>query len=186
MSITEKMLEINRNNAWWILLFEGLVAIIVGIIFFVAPVVASFGMIKILGIYLVARGVIAIGSLFFHRGDDWVSKLIMGIVAILLGIFTLTATEAILNIYEVTLGLLIGFGAVVIGFIDLIKAIRGGGCWYAILGAIISLLGLIWIGQFWLSRDLIPYILGGVLIVGGIAAIITSFRVRALSENGEV
>lgn len=177
MSIREKMFE-SQGVSWWIVLLEGVVAIIIGILLITWPVKSLNILIRILGGFFIVKGVLGIVSIFTDR-DQWSYKLLMGIVAILVGLLIFAVPQGSYVILETTLVLLAGFGALVIGAIEMIRALQGGGCGIAILGALIALLGLILIGNLGYSTTYFPYLLGGVSIIGGLAAVVMAFSMRS-------
>ena len=69
---------------WWLPLVEGIIAILIGILFFTQPVVTSLGFALAIGINWFIVGVFDIVRLFWDR-TRWGWKLFSGVVGILAG-----------------------------------------------------------------------------------------------------
>jgi uncharacterized membrane protein HdeD (DUF308 family) len=181
MSFRERVFE-SQGVAWWVILLEGIAAIIIGILLISWPVKSLSILLRLLGILFIVKGGLGIISIFTDR-DQWPYKLLMGVVAILVGLFIFAAPFGIYTILETTLVLFAGFGAIVIGVIELFRAFTGAGCGVAILGGLIALLGFILVGNLGYSQNIFPFLLGGVAIVGGIAAVVMAFSMRSQAQG---
>jgi uncharacterized membrane protein HdeD (DUF308 family) len=65
------------------------------------------------------------------------------------------------------------------GFGGLIQAFRGGGWGGGILGVLTIFFGLILVLNPLIGLVALPFVLGGFMLAGGIAAIVVSFRLRS-------
>jgi uncharacterized membrane protein HdeD (DUF308 family) len=73
---------------WWLLLIQGIAAVILGVLLLAAPAATLVLMIQLLGAYWLVGGVFSLVSMFVDR-TNWGWKLLGGIVAILAGLAVL-------------------------------------------------------------------------------------------------
>jgi uncharacterized membrane protein HdeD (DUF308 family) len=71
------------------------------------------------------------------------------------------------------------------GFGGLIQAFRGGGWSAGILGVLSVVFGLILVLNPLIGVVALPFVLGGFMVVGGIAAIVASFSIRSSPAGTE-
>ena len=140
---------------------------------------------RLLGIFFLIKAGLGIVSIFVDR-EDWPYKLLMGIVGILIGLFIFLAPLAAFSVIRGTLLLFVGIGAVTLGFVEIARALKGGGCGLAVVGAVIILLGLVVLGNLGLPPGAYASLVGGLAIVGGIAMIIMAFGMRSGSSNKQI
>jgi uncharacterized membrane protein HdeD (DUF308 family) len=166
-------------DRWWILLLEGIAAIIIGILLFTDTEQTVFTLVLFLGIWWFITGLIDLISIFFDR-THWGWKLFSGILGIIAGLIIIRHPMWSALLVPATLGWIIGIFGVLIGVMGLIRAFQGAGWGTGILGVISIVLGL-----FLLSADMgvaIAAVVYGTAIwalIGGIVAVIWAFRVRA-------
>ena len=82
--------------------------------------------------------------------------------------------------------LFVGIGAVTLGFVEIARALKGGGCGLAVVGAVIILLGLVVLGNLGLPPSAYANLVGGLAIVGGLAMSIMAVGMRSGSSNKEI
>lgn len=162
---------------WWLLLIQGISAIILGFFLLTTPGQTTLILVQFLGIYWLVRGIFDIVMLFVDR-TAWGWKLFTGILGIIAGILIIQHPLWATVLVPASLVLVIGILGVVIGITNLIQAFRGGGWGMGILGVISVLLGLVLIGNPVVGALALPWVLGIIGIGGGIVAIIYSFRLR--------
>jgi uncharacterized membrane protein HdeD (DUF308 family) len=163
---------------WWVILLEGLGAIIIGVMIFMNPANTLDLFIKLMGVFLIVKGILALLSIFTDK-SNWGYKILVGLIAIGLGALVFLLPEGIGGVLRVTLLLMIGFGALLIAAIDIIKSLTGGGCGVGVLGLLIGLLGLVVLGNSAVASEYIPYIIGALSVVGGLVAVFVAFRSRS-------
>jgi len=134
-----------KPTPWWLLLVQGILAVIIGALFFIQPVATTKTAVFVLGAYWLILGILDIVGLFRDR-TAWGWKLFTGIIAILAGGVILsgflgdsTTIDRFLTtaMVGVTIAWVIGFLGVMYGIIMLIQAFRGGG-WGAGAGALLQ------------------------------------------------
>jgi uncharacterized membrane protein HdeD (DUF308 family) len=111
-------------------------------------------------------------------GIHWGWLLFSGILGIIAGLVVLhhplLATIVVLNVVVIILGI----EGLVMGAIGLYQAFSGAGWGTGILGALSIIVGLILLFNIYAASAVLPYVIAVFLIVGGIAAIFYSFRLR--------
>ena len=167
---------------WWLVLIEGIAAIIIGILLFLRPAATTIILIQFLGIYWLITGIFSIISLIWDR-SAWGWKLFSGILGILAGILIIQNPLWSTLLVPVTLALVLGGIGIVIGILQLVDAFRGGGWGVGILGGISILLGILLIARPVIAGLTLPWVLGGLLIFGGILAIVAAFGLRSVEHE---
>ena len=176
-----------KASKWWILLVEGILAIILGILLLTNPIKTAGALVLALGIYWIIIGILDLVSLFRDR-TAWGWKLFVGIIALLAGgvivtgflggsadLATMLGTTAAVG---VAFAWVIGFMAVIYGIVALIAAFRGGGWGAAIMGVLGILFGLLILGNTLIAAASLPIALGILFIFGGIFMLVVAFRMR--------
>ena len=165
------------NSPWWLVLMEGIAAIIIGVLLFTSTGATLVVLVQILGIYWLIKGIFEIISIFVDS-SQWGWKLFGGVVGILAGILILQHPLWSAFLVPGVTVILIGVFGIIIGIIGLIRAFQGGGWGIGILAVTSILLGLLLIANPLFSIVLFPFVLGSFAIVGGIVAIVVAFRMR--------
>lgn len=162
---------------WWVVLLQGGVALIVGILLITSPGATMTFLILLLGIYWLISGIFSIVSIFVDS-SQWGWKLIVGILGIIAGIIVIQHPLVSTIVVPTITVWLIGLLGIVIGVISIIQAFQGGGWGVGILGVLSILFGIVLVANPLIGALALPWVLGIFGIVGGIAAIIYSFRLR--------
>jgi uncharacterized membrane protein HdeD (DUF308 family) len=172
-----------KSSRWWLPLVEGILAILVGLMFLTSPAITSVSFVFGLGIYWVIVGVADLVRIFMDR-TYWGWRLFNGILGILVGGLIVTGilgqNHPLGTAFVVgsAFTLLVACLTIVYGVIALIAAFRGEGWWPGVLGAIAILFGLLMLFNVWVATLALPWSMGIVLIGGGIFLIIAAFRMR--------
>jgi uncharacterized membrane protein HdeD (DUF308 family) len=163
---------------WWLLLLQGLIALIIGIFLLVYPLITLVILFIFLGAYWFVSGIftlVSIGADKSHTG----LKIVLGILGILLGLLFLT-----FPLYGAIIGtfvfvIIVGVWALVYGFIALYGAFTGNGWGVGILGILSIIFGIIILANPLYSTLAVPFVFGVLGIIFGFAAIIGSFMLRS-------
>jgi uncharacterized membrane protein HdeD (DUF308 family) len=168
-----------QSNRWWILLIEGIAAIIIGILLFTDTEQTVFTLTLFLGIWWFIGGIIDLITLFFDR-TAWGWRLFSGILGIIAGLIIIRHPYWAALLVPATLAWLLGIFGVVIGIMALIRAFQGEGWGVGILGVISIVLGL-WLFTAGLGVQISTIIYGAAIwaIIMGIVAVVMAFRVRS-------
>jgi uncharacterized membrane protein HdeD (DUF308 family) len=153
------------TTPWWVVLLEGIIAIIAGLFLLYEPVTTTILLIQILGIFWLAGGIVSvIGALVFPENLWW--KLLSGILSIIAGIVILTypiySSLIVLTLFVV----FIGAWVIVTGAVRLAWALKGGGWGTGILGILTIILGLLLLTNSLAGVLVLPWIFGFFLIIG--------------------
>ena len=167
-----------RTFPWWLVLLEGIFAAIFGILLLVAPGATLIFLVRVLGFYLLIEGILRIVSIFLHS-SLWGLKLVIGIIGILAGMVVLNHPLWSAIAVPTYIVYIVGFLAIFEGIGSLIQAFQGGGLGAGILGVLTIIFGLVLVLNPLVGLLALPFVLGGVMLVGGIAAIVASFRLRS-------
>jgi uncharacterized membrane protein HdeD (DUF308 family) len=162
---------------WWLVLLEGIAAIILGILLLTAPQATLFVLVQLLGIYWLIKGIFQIVSIFIDS-SRWGWKLFAGVLGIVAGIFILRHPMLSAVVTPALTVFFVGLLGVTIGVINLIQAFQGGGWGAGILGALSILLGIFLTLNPLMGTAALSVVLGVLGLVGGVAAIVLAFRMR--------
>jgi uncharacterized membrane protein HdeD (DUF308 family) len=163
---------------WWLVLLEGIFAAILGILLLIEPAATLVFLVQVLGFYLFLEGILRIVSIFLDT-SLWGLKLGIGVLGILAGIVVLNHPLWSAVTIPTFIVYVVGYLAIVEGIIGLIHAFQGGGLGAGILGILVIIFGLILVLNPLIGLVALPFVLGGFMLVGGIAAIVASFRLRS-------
>ena len=162
---------------WWVVLIEGIAAIIIGILLLVNPRVTTTVLIQFLGIYWFIVGIIDIVRIFMDS-RMWGWKLFSGIIGILAGIAIIQYPLWASFLVPTVMVWVFGFFGVAIGIIGLIQAFQGAGWGAGILGVLSILFGILLLTNAFIASFTLPFIFGILAIVGGLAALVMAFQMR--------
>jgi uncharacterized membrane protein HdeD (DUF308 family) len=163
---------------WWLILLEGIFAAIFGLLLLIAPGGTLIFLVQVLGFYLLIGGILRIVSMFIDA-SLWGWKLVGGIIGILAGMVVLQHPLWSAVVVPVWIAFLVGFLAIFQGILGVVLAFQGGGWGAGILGVLGFVFGLILVANPFIGVVALPFVLGGFMLVGGIGAIVTSFRMRS-------
>lgn len=164
---------------WWVVLLEGIIAIVVGLFLLYSPAATTVFLIQVLGIFWLAGGIISVLGAFVFSGNRlW--KLLAGILSIIAGIiilmYPLYSPFVVLTLFVI----FIGVWAMLTGAVRLIGAFKGDGWGSGILGILTIILGILLLMNTLAGVLALPWVFGFFLILGGIVAVIAGLRMRTL------
>jgi uncharacterized membrane protein HdeD (DUF308 family) len=167
---------------WWLVLLEGIVTAIVGVLLLIAPGATFIILVEIFGFYLLIGGIFRIVSIFVDA-SSWGWKLLVGILGIIAGIVVVDHPLWSALLVDIFVVYIVGLLALIQGVVGLIHAFQGGGWGAGILGILSIIFGLILVLNPLLGLVVMPLILGAFMLAGGIAAIVVSFYMRGSSPT---
>jgi uncharacterized membrane protein HdeD (DUF308 family) len=163
---------------WWIVLLQGIAAIVVGILLFTDPASTLVTLTLFLGVYWFISGIFDLVLMFGDAGN-WGWHLIGGILGVLCGLAIVRNPLWAAVLVPSTLVWLLGIAGIVIGVISLVQAFRGGGWGPGILGVLSIILGLVLLfGNTFIAAAVLVWTIAGIAVVGGIVAVILSFQIK--------
>jgi uncharacterized membrane protein HdeD (DUF308 family) len=163
---------------WWLVLLEGIFAGIFGLLLLSAPTATLLFLVQVFGFYLFLGGIFRVVSLFTDS-SSWGWKLVGGLLGIIAGIAVLNHPLWSTIAIPTYLVYLIGVLAIAEGAVLLFMAFLGDGWGIGILGILSLIFGLVVVLNPLISVVALPFVLGGFMLVGGIAAVVASFRLRS-------
>ena len=164
---------------WWIILVEGIFALIFGIFLITAPGATSVFLVTVLGFYWLIRGIFSIIEIFIgNTGIHWGWLLFMGILGIIAGLVVLHHPLYATVFVGTFLIIFLAVDGLIMGIMGLVRAFMGAGWGTGILGALSVIIAIFLFANLYVAILALPIVLGAFMVVGGIAAIFFSFRVR--------
>jgi len=161
----------------WIVVIEGIIAVVLGILLVIKPIGTTTVVLQLLGWFFFIAGLFTALSIIINR-EHWGWKLFVGVLGVIAGLFVsdhpLWTSLAITTTFAVILGLI----GIFIGVSKIGMAFRGAGWGQGILGILIAILGVMVLFNAFISGIALPILLGIFSIIGGLAAIVFTFRQR--------
>jgi uncharacterized membrane protein HdeD (DUF308 family) len=170
---------------WWLIALRGVLAIIIGVIAFAAPVATMLSLVLLFSAYMLVDGVLAIVAAVraARQHERWALLVLEGIVSIAV------AAIAVLwpGITIVAYVLLVAAWAIVTGALMLGAAFRlnlDHGRWWLVLGGIASLIyGALLIIAPLIGALVLTWWFGAYALVFGVFMLVLAFRLRARREQ---
>ena len=166
-----------RSMPWWLVLIQGILLVVVGILLFTNTGATVVVLAQILAIYWLIAGVLELVSIFIDR-SAWGLKLLGGIIGIWAGLFIINNPIGGTLAFGFAVVIILGIQALLLGITNIIQAFRGAGWGIGLLGVINVIFGMILLGNSMIAVATLPWVLGGFAIVGGIASIVFAFRLK--------
>jgi len=170
------------TTPWWLVLLEGIAALIIGILLLTETGATLFTLMVFVGAYWLVTGIIDLVMLFVDR-RQWGWKLFSGIVGIVAGLVLIRDPLWASVLVPATLVWILGIIGIAIGVAAIIRAFMGGGIASAILGIISILLGGILLFNTVVATVVLIYAVAIWAIVGGIFAIVGAFMLRSREHS---
>lgn len=162
---------------WWLVLLEGFFAALFGFLLLIAPGATLAFLVQVLGFYFLIGGIFRIVSLFIDT-SLWGWKLAAGIIGIFAGIVVLQHPLWSAIVVPTYLVYIVGFLAIFQGVASLFQAFQGDGWGIGILGILGIIFGIILMLNPLIGVLVLPFVLGVVMLGGGIVAIAAAARMR--------
>jgi uncharacterized membrane protein HdeD (DUF308 family) len=162
---------------WWLVLLEGIALLILGGLLLIKPGMTTVIFIQFMGIYWLIAGIFQIIGIFLDS-SMWGWKLFAGILGIIAGIIVIQHPVWSPVVVASTLIIILGIQGIIYGGIGLYQAFKGAGWGAGILGALSILFGIYLLANIGQAALVLPWVVGILAIVGGIAAIVIAFRMK--------
>jgi uncharacterized membrane protein HdeD (DUF308 family) len=162
---------------WGLVLVEGIVVALLGLILLVAPGASLVFLVWLLGIYLLIAGIFRIVGIFLDA-SSWGWKLAAGILCLIAGLAILSNPLWSTTLASTWLVILVGFLAMLQGAAGLIVAFQGGGWGMGALSVLGILFGLFLVINPLIGVATLTFILAIVMLIGGVGAVVQAFRMR--------
>ena len=162
---------------WWLVLLEGIVVALFGLILLVAPGASLVLLVWLLGIYLLVAGISRIVGIFLDS-SSWGWKLAAGILCLIAGFAVLGNPLWSTTVASTWLVIFVGFLAMLQGVAGLIVAFQGGGWGMGALSVLGILFGLFLVINPLIGVATLTFILAIFMLIGGVGAVIQALRMR--------
>jgi uncharacterized membrane protein HdeD (DUF308 family) len=162
---------------WGLVLVEGIVVALLGLVLLVAPGASLVFLVWLLGIYLLIAGIFRIVGIFLDA-SSWGWKLAAGVLCLIAGLAILSNPLWSTTVASTWLVILVGFLAMLQGAAGLVVALQGGGWGMGALSVLGILLGLFLVINPLIGVAALTLILAIFMLIGGVGAVIQAFRMR--------
>src|SRR5215211_5709500 len=162
---------------WGLVLVEGIVVALLGLVLLVAPGASLVFLVWLLGIYLFIAGIFRIVGIFLDA-SSWGWQLAAGILCLIAGLAILSNPLWSTTLASTWLVILVGFLAMLQGAAGLIVAFQGGGWGMGALSVLGILLGLFLVINPLIGVGALTLILAIFMLIGGVGAVVQAFRMR--------
>jgi uncharacterized membrane protein HdeD (DUF308 family) len=162
---------------WGLVLVEGIVVALFGLLLLVAPGASLFFLVLLLGIYLFIAGIFRIIGIFLDS-SSWGWKLAAGILCLIAGLVVLSNPLWSTTLASGGLVILVGFLAMLQGAAGLIVAFQGGSWGMGVLSVLGILFGLLLVINPLIGVATLTFILAIFMLIGGVGAVVQAFRMR--------
>ena len=168
-----------RTEGWappkWLLIVQGVAAIIIGILLILAPGLSSVVLVQFLAILWLVSGVADLVSLIWDR-RQWGWKVLTGVIGIVAGIAIIEHPLWSTLFVGTALVVYLGFTGILIGVVAILRAFSGGGWASALLGIANVLIGALLLFNPFGAAIGLPLLIGMLALLSGIATIATAWR----------
>lgn len=170
------------TSRWWLFLAQGVAMLILAAVGVTQPGT----IIQIIGAYLVIDGALKLVGAFTNKKEDSsrLMNIIAGVIGVIVGIYAFTnpAGAAIIVTY------LIAIWVIILGIMLVIWGVqlrdRLSEYWLLIILGVLSIIfGILVFNNFLAGMLTLAWLFVAYMIVGGILAIVLSFRIKALGER---
>ena len=162
---------------WWLVLVEGIVVAVLGLLLLMAPVASLVFLMELLGLYLSMAGIFRIIGIFLDS-SSWGWKLGAGILCLVAGLAVLSNPLWSTTLASAGLVIFVGFLALLQGAAGLVVAFQVGGWGMGALSVLGILLGLILVINPLIGVGALTFILAIFMLIGGVGAVVQAFRMR--------
>src|SRR5919199_4071301 len=163
---------------WWLVLLEGVAAVIIGILLLTSPGITLFALVQVTGFFWLVGGILRLVSIFVDS-SSWGWKLLGGILGVLAGIVVLQHPLWSTLLLPAVYVIILGTQGIILGGASLVTSFRGGGWGSGILGAFSIVLGVVLLlNPLFIGIAVLPLVLGAFALVGGIVAVVGALVLR--------
>ena len=169
---------------WWLVLVEGIVVALLGLILLVAPGASLFFLVLLLGFYLLVAGIFRLVGIFVDS-SSWGWKLAAGILCLIAGLAIVSDPLWSTTLASTWLVIVVGFLAILQGVAGLVVALQGGGWGMGALSVLGILFGLFLVINPLVGVATLTLIVAIFMLIGGVWAVVQGFRMRGQAASAQ-
>ena len=169
---------------WWLVLVEGIVVALLGLILLVAPGASLFFLVLLLGFYLLVAGIFRLVGIFVDS-SFWGWKLAAGILCLIAGLAIVSDPLWSTTLASTWLVIVVGFLAILQGVAGLVVALQGGGWGMGALSVLGILFGLFLVINPLVGVATLTLIVAIFMLIGGVWAVVQGFRMRGQAASAQ-
>jgi uncharacterized membrane protein HdeD (DUF308 family) len=170
--------SVGDRAPWPVALIAGAALFLLGLLMLTLPDLTATLAIRFIGLFWLIDGVVGLVCIFFDRAH-WGWKLLAGLLSVVGGILVIQHPLWTGSLSAIASGLAIGVIGILIGLVQLILAMSGSGWRTGAPGVVSLLFGCLVAFIPMLGAVLLPIMLAGLALAGGVAATIAAFKRRA-------
>ena len=176
------------SAVWWLILLRGILLLILGGYALFRPGMTVLALTKVLGIFVLADGVVALLAGIFGWTESRGWTILRGILGIVIGIFVLGHSAVVAGITAMVVVFVVAVQSIASGILEIVVAIRQrkeikGEGWLILSGVLSIVFGLILAAAPLTSSLVLIRILGVFAICFGITLIVLAFRAKNLGKT---
>ena len=169
---------------WWLVLVEGIVVALLGLILLVAPGASLFFLVLLLGFYLLVAGIFRLVGIFVDS-SFWGWKLAAGLLCLIAGLAIVSDPLWSTTLASTWLVIVVGFLAILQGVAGLVVALQGGGWGMGALSVLGILFGLFLVINPLVGVATLTLIVAIFMLIGGVWAVVQGFRMRGQAASAQ-
>jgi uncharacterized membrane protein HdeD (DUF308 family) len=177
--MTTTALQPQQSSIWWFFLLEGIAGIILGLMLVTAPGITMVALVTFLGFYWLIMGILALVRMFVDRSVPWIWSLLIGVVGILAGIVVVRHPLLAAFTVPTVIVIVLGVEGLIMGVLEIIAGVTGGGIGSFIMGVLYVLVGLLLLASPIAAALAVPLVFGVLLLIQGVALVVLAFRARS-------
>jgi uncharacterized membrane protein HdeD (DUF308 family) len=167
---------------WWLVMLEGIAAILVGLMFFSAPGATTLLLVQIIGWYWLISGIFSIVSIFIDL-RQWGWKLLSGILGVIAGFVIIQHPLWSAIAFPAAYLTVLAIGGLIIGISKLFQAFTGAGWGTGLLGLLSIIFGVLILVSPSLGAVSFLVVFPAVAVIGGIVSVIAAFQMRRIEPT---
>jgi uncharacterized membrane protein HdeD (DUF308 family) len=177
--MTTTTLTPQQSSIWWLFLLQGIAGIILGFLLITDTDTTMIVLVTFLGFYWLMMGVLSLVRIFVDRSVPWIWSLLIGIVGVLAGIVVLRHPLLATIMVPTVIVIVLGVEGLVMGVLEIIGGISGGGIGSFLMGVLYVIVGLLLLASPVAAALAVPLVFGVLLLIQGVALVVLALRARA-------
>ncbi len=166
----------------WLLIMEGVAAIVIGFFFLFQPVSTLMAIGILLAVFWLIHGISTLLSLIWNR-EVWGWKLVIGAFGVIVGLSILQAPLAGTAALSVALVILLGAYGLIAGSVEIYMGIDERNAGKTVIGVLTFFFGFVFMLYPVIGLSIIPWMLGLFSIFSGVVILFITFAFNQTSHE---